>query len=508
MSITSFYFLCFLCVVIIFYYIVPKKLQWWVLLFASVVYYLLGGNPALICYPMITTILCYASGRIIGDGSNLKRKRLGLALGLLGTIGFLFILKYINFGIYTYNGLAQLVSLAEIEAVRFLVPLGISFYTFTMLGYVIDVYFGMEKAADHFFKFALYGLYFPTMISGPILRFREMKDQLYSVHRFQYEQFTFGAQRMLWGFFKKLVISERFAIIANTVYNDYQAYPGIYVWIASFAFLIQLYTDFSGCMDIVLGISQLFGLVLPENFKTPFFSVSISEYWRRWHITLGTWMKDYVFYPILRSRLFQKLGKKNKAVFGKKRGKQITTFMGMFVLWFSVGIWHGGEWNFVIGSGLLHFSYIVIGELLAPAFSRIKEKLSINPKGRMMKVIGMVRTFLLVNFGLIFFRADSVSTAWHMIASMFTKANFRILFDGSVFGLGLDYIEFTIAIVSLIIFVIISTLQECGTAIRESIAGKKIIIRWIIWYALLFYVILLGYYGPGYSVQEFIYKGF
>lgn len=475
---------------------------------ASVVYYLLGDNPWLICVPLATTMLCYISGILIERAKGQAGKRLGLFLALLGTVGILIGLKYINFGIYTYNGIAELASLKQFSPVRFLVPLGISFYTFTMLGYVLDIYFGMEQAVMNPFRFAVYGLYFPTMISGPILRFREIKDQFFTPHKFDYGQVTAGMQRMVWGFFKKLVIAERFAIIVNTVYGQYEAYPGAYVWLASISFLIQLYADFSGCMDIVLGISQMFGLVLPENFKTPFFSTSISEYWRRWHITLGTWMKDYVFYPLLRSKLFQKLGKKNKALFGKKRGKQLTTFLAMFVLWFSVGIWHGGQWTYVIGSGLLHWAYIVIGELLTPAFHALKKKLSIDPRGRLMKAVGMVRTFLLVNFGLIFFKADSVKMAWEMIISMFTRANFYVLFDGSIFDLGLGVIEFIIALISLLLFVLVSVLQERGIAIRERIAGKKLPVRWVIWYALLFYVILLGYYGPGYSVQEFIYKGF
>jgi D-alanyl-lipoteichoic acid acyltransferase DltB (MBOAT superfamily) len=312
---------------------------------------------------------------------------------------------------------------------------------------------------------------------------------------------------MLWGFFKKLVIAERLGMLVDTVYGQYTDYPGAYIWVATACYAFQLYTDFSGAMDIVLGMSESFGIILPENFDTPFFAKSISEYWRRWHITLGTWMKDYVFYPLLRSRFFTNLNQSWKKKFGKKKGKQYATFAGMFVLWFTVGIWHGGDWKYVIGSGLLHWCYIVLEELLAPPCAKAMERLHIDPKGKAVDFVRMVRTFFLVCIGDLFFRAESVGAAFSMLRLSVSTWNPSVLWNGSLFALGLDWMEFLIAVVSLCILWAVSLLHTKGS-VRDRIAGKALTFRWMLWYALLFYVILLGCYGPGYSVSEFIYQGF
>ena len=524
MSITSFYFLLFYALVLLIYYIVPKKGQWVILLLASLLYYLFSDNGFLIFYPLSAVLVCQAgiwrmaqvreraqARRAAGEdpGKEPQRKcRRALAAVILVNVGALFLLKYINFGINTANGIASLFREGELlHGLDWLVPLGISYYSLTLIGYVADVYFEIAKPLKNPGKLALYGMFFPCMLSGPILRFREDGDPLFAPHPFDYVQVTRGMQRMLWGFFKVLVISERMGKIVDTVYGNYGQYPGLYIWIGTVAFAFQLYTNFSGGMDISLGIAQTFGLKLPENFERPFFSRTISEYWRRWHITLGVWMKEYVFYPILRSSLFAGLGKKLRARFGKKKGKQLTTFAGMFLLWFTVGVWHGGDWKYVIGSGLLHWSYIVCGELLGPIYAKGMQKLGIDPKAKWVDGLRVLRTFFLVNIGFVFFRADSVGDAWRMLGLSVSVFNPGILANGSVFTLGLDWIEFTIAAVSLLLLLAVSLLQEKGS-VRERIGRKRLPLRWLIWYALLFYVILLGNYGPDYSAAEFIYQGF
>ena len=506
---TSFYFLCFYACVLILYYLIPKKTQWFFLLLVSLAYYLLSGNGILILYPVFSCLTAYAGTRLMAGTENVKKRRGALAGVIVCLIGILVLLKYVNFGINTINGAAVLFGAEEgiLKGFQFMVPLGLSFYTLSVLSYVIDVYNGIAVLQKNFLKLALYGMYFPAILSGPVMRYREDGEQFFKAHPFDYRQVTFGLQRMVWGFFKTLVISERMNLIVNTVYNNPGEYPGAYVWLATVCYAFQLYTNFSGCMDIVLGMSQTFGLVLPENFSTPFFAKNISEYWRRWHITLGVWMKEYVFYPLLRTGAFTKLGKKLKGRLGKKAGKQLTTFLAMFILWFAVGIWHGGDWKYVIGSGLLHWFYIVSGELLTPFFNRCMEKFKINPKSRWVDVFRILRTFFLVNIGFVFFRADSVSAACQLLRSAVSVWNIGVLFDGSVFTLGLDVIEFIIAVVSLLILFAVSVLQQKGS-VRERIEKKKLPIRFIIWYALLFYTILLGYYGPGYSAAEFIYQGF
>lgn len=508
-SFTSFYFICFYACLLIIYYLIPKKTQWVFLLLSSIVFYLLTGNGVLILYPVLTCLVAYIGMRVMAGTDQIKKRRAALLATVVLLIGTLFVLKYINFGINTINGIAAIFGAEEkvLEGFSWMVPLGISFYTFSVLGYVIDVYNEIAKPQKNFLKVALYGMYFPTILSGPILKYREDGEQFFEPHAFDYRQVTFGLQRMVWGFFKTLVISERMRLVADTVYNDYTNYSGVYIWVATVCFAFQLYTNFSGGMDIVLGMSQTFGLKLPENFQTPFLAKNISEYWRRWHITLGVWMKEYVFYPLLRTKLFAELGKKMKKRFGKKKGKQYTTFLAIFILWFTVGIWHGGDWKYVIGSGLLHWFYIVSGELLTPFFHRFMEKCHINSESRWVDGFRILRTFFLANVGFVFFRADSTGAAVQMLKEGCLLGNVSVLFDGSLFTLGLDWIEFTIAVVSLLILLAVSLMQQKGS-VRERIEKRKLPVRFLIWYALLFYTILLGYYGPGYSAAEFIYQGF
>ena len=340
------------------------------------------GNGLLILYPAVSVTACFLGIRLLAviPAKEQCRRRWILTVMILVNIGILVVLKYVNFGIYTIDGIAQLFGSSKtlIKSVDFLIPLGVSFYTFSLLGYVIDVYNGIAKPQRNYWKLMLYGMYFPVILSGPILKYREHGEQFFVPHRFDYRLVTRGMQRMLWGFFKKLVIAERLGTLVDTVYGGYMEYPGAYIWFATVCYAFQLYTDFSGCMDIVLGMSESLGIVLPENFQTPFFAKSVAEYWRRWHITLGVWMKEYVFFPVLRSPLFTDLNKSWKEKFGKKKGKQYVTFAAMFLLWLTVGIWHGGDWKFVIGSGLLHWVYIVSEELLAPACGRFMDKCRIR----------------------------------------------------------------------------------------------------------------------------------
>ncbi len=511
MGITSFYFLCFFAALFILYYVIPGRMQWALLLVCSVAYYLLGGNGFLIAYPVASVTACYAGIRLISatPAENVRRRKTILFLTILVNIGILVVLKYVNFGIYTIDGIAQLLGSSEtlIESVDFLIPLGVSFYTFSLLGYVVDVYYGIAKPQMNYGKLMLYGLYFPVIISGPILKYREHGEQFFEPHPFDYRRVSRGFQRMAWGFFKKLVIAERLGVLVDTVYGGYADYPGAFIWIATICYAFQLYTDFSGCMDIVLGMSESLGIVLPENFQTPFFACSVAEYWRRWHITLGVWMKEYVFYPVLRTGFFTRLNQSWRKKFGKKKGKQYATFAAMFILWLTVGIWHGGDWKFVIGSGLLHWFYIVMEELLAPPCARLMERWRIDPKGRLIGGIRIVRTFFLVCIGDLFFRAASVGDAFAMLRGAVSVFNPSVLWNGAMLELGLDWIEMGVACVSLLILCGVSVMQQKGS-VRDKIAGMALPLRWIIWYMLLFGVILLGCYGPGYSASEFIYQGF
>ena len=341
MSITSFAFLCCYAVLLLLYYVVPKKMQWGLLLAASIGYFLTAGELWLIIYPIAAIIIVYCGALYIDRVKEQKKKKTALSLIVVFCLLELAVLKYCNFGIYTYNALAMRLSFLSTcsFAINFPVPLGISFYTLALLGYLFDVYYEIGKPQKNFFKFALFGMYFPVMLSGPILRYRDVEEQLYAPHKFDYVQVTYGFQRMLWGFFKKLVIAERMAVIVNTVYGNYTQYPGIYIFIATVCFAFQLYADFSGGMDIVIGLSQTFGLKIAENFRTPYFSKSIQEFWRRWHMSLGSFFRDYVYIPL-----------------GGNRKHQL---LNIAIVWFLTGFWHGASWNFIFW-GIYYGIWLII----------------------------------------------------------------------------------------------------------------------------------------------------
>ena len=503
MELTSFRFLCFFALILFIYYLLPvlrgDRGQRYVLLAASLAYYVFAGNGWLIVFPLaasLVTWLCVRTVRAAGRDGVLRR-RIALAAEILALLGSLAAFKVMG-----YLG---------VRPGGFGAPLGLSFYTFILLGYFLDVYNGIDAGEYDLAGTVLGGMYFPLMTSGPIVRFRESAAQFRESHRLDYDKLTRGLQRMLWGFFKQLVISQRLGKIVDTVYAADSGYTGWYIWLGTVCFAFQLYTNFSGCMDIVLGLSEALGLTLPENFRLPFLATTISEYWRRWHITLGAWMRDMVFYPLLRSRFFMEQGKRLTARFGKKKGKQLNTWGAMFVLWTAVGLWHGGALKYVIGSGLLHWLYIVAGEATKPLSDKLLgEKLHIDLKSRFADVLRVIRTFFLVCIGFVFFRADTTLHACSLLGRALPWRTAAPA-DGGFFAMGLDWIEWGVVLVSLAVMIAAELINEkCSAAggIRGKIAGLPLILRWIVLFALLFYVVLLGEYGPGYSAAEFIYRGF
>lgn len=533
MSLTSFSFLVFFGLLLIFYYILPKKTQWILLLFASILFYCLAGSLFYFCFLASSILTTYAGALLLGGEwekqkawrstkakNSLSREEIALqtktfekkrtivfSFCLFFNLGILFVLKYSKLLVRTGAGILSLFGLnLSIELPSLFLPLAISFYTFQILGYLINVYRGAYEPQKNLGKYALFACFFPQMVSGPISRYNELSETLYAPKSFDYTQVTFGLQRMAWGFFKKLVISERMAVIVNTVYGDYTTYRGTYIIVATIAFAFQLYTDFGGCMDIAIGAAQALGIRVTENFETPYFSKNISEYWRRWHITLGTWLKDYVFYPLLKTDAFVSLQDKCKKKFGKKQGKKLSTYIGMFILWFTVGLWHGGAWKYIVGSGLLHWFYIVSGQVTEPFFKKIIERFRINTECFSFSLFQILRTFTLVCIGFVFFRADSFKVACKMLFYSLIP-NFGILLDGSLFTLGLDVKDFGAGIIALLILFIVSLMHQKGS-VRAKIAEQNIAFRWMLYYGLLFAVIIFGFYGAEYSASDFIYQQF
>ncbi|MCL2671617.1 MAG: MBOAT family protein [Clostridiales bacterium] len=508
MNLISLQFLVFCIALLVLYYLVPKRFQWWLLLLGSAVFFLLTGTPYTIIYLLISIVSAWLAGRYIQTQNNRRRKRAVFIAEIILNVGMLAALKYTNFLLSTTESLVNLFGAnLSLGTVSWVSAIGISFYTLQVVGYLCDVYWGISQAQRNPFKFALFVSYFPQISSGPISRYHQLEELLFAGHGFDHKTVTFGLQRMLWGFFKKLVIAERLTAFVNSVYGAPHTYQGAYIWLGTVAFLIQLYADFSGNMDIVLGLSESLGIRLTENFRAPLFARNVQAFWQRWHITLGAWFKDYVMFPILRSRAWAKMGRRLKTRFGKNTARRIPAWLGMLVLWVGIGIWHGNGWQFIF-QGLWFFCIIVLGQLCAPLFDTLRRKLCIREKSFIWHLFQSLRTCLLFAVGLVFFRAQSLNHAFGMLFSAVTVFNPGAIFSVQTLALlgGWENLRIVLPAIALLLFV--DVLHARGNSLRAWAARQNIALRWVLYYALLFAVLLFGMYGGGYSPGEFIYGGF
>lgn len=531
MTIISVQFIIFSVTLVCLYFLLPKKYQWKILLVFSFLFYLLAGWKGL-AFVLITIITQYILA-IRLDSQNkafeeevtekalkgkekaeLKKKyvtvkRRYVLISVLINIGILCVVKYTNFVIDNMNTIFSYSNITNLRHIDMIVPLGISFYTFQSLGYVIDVYRGKVKAERNILKFALFVSFFPCIIQGPIGRYGELAEQLFSEHEYDYKRVMFGIQRMLWGYIKKLVIAERVAVIVNEVFSNYldKEYSGFIVFIAALLYGIQIYADFSGGMDIVCGLSEILGISLTENFKQPYMAKSVAEFWQRWHITLGAWMRNYLFYPISLSSAFNKLGKQCKKIFGDKAGRVIPTSLASFIVFFIVGVWHGANWKY-IAYGIYNAYFVSTGTLLEDVYEKLRKQFHIDVTRNLWKLFQMLRTLLIVTFGRYLSRGDSLSHAWGLLKATIRECNPWVLFDGSLYKLGLSEKNFRFMLLTIIGLIMVDWIKEKGIRIREVIAQQNIVPRWMIYYAALFGLIIFGMYGVGYNAVSFIYQQF
>lgn len=511
MNITEFSFFIFVGIAVLLYYLIPIKARWVVLLSANL-YFLYNSNSWVLNGIWLGCALV-TYGATVAIGSIREKKPKGAkaitVLAVLVVLGFMLALKDIGFFTALLNRALRLIGKGCPTPV-FSAPIGISYYSLVWIGYILDVFWGTCTVEKNPFKFLAFCGYFPTYTSGPIAKYQDVHDSIVNGNKFSYKNLTFGAQRVVWGLMKKLIISERLAIVVNTIYEDTYRYPGVYVWIAMICFAFQLYTDFSGCIDIVIGIAEMFGIKLPENFDLPFMATSLAEFWRRWHITLGGWLRDYILYPILKSDLFQKIGAKSKKAFGKKIGKKVPTWIGLMISWFLIGFWHGGQWNYIIGVGIFFGVVIILSEMLEPAFNKLKAFLKINTEAASYRIFQRVRTFFIFMTGLSFFRSyDGFTYGVANWKNALTVYNPWVLFDGSLDKLGLDQHDIYILIFFGLLLAGSGLLVHFKKkSVREIIAGQNLVFRWILYLALIYAVIIFGCYGVEFDSASFIYQKF
>ncbi|WP_269476875.1 MBOAT family O-acyltransferase [Hominibacterium faecale] len=528
MSFTSVGFILFIIVTAIVYFIVPLKVRWGILLLASYAFYLLS-SPKTFVFVLITTVTTFFCGKYIGGferqyklyisenkdklsredkkrlkAINQRKKKTILLITLFLNLGILAFLKY--FRVYI-DAMAHLMGFDQFSFdVGILIPLGISFYTFQSISYIIDVYRGTCKPDMNLAKFALFISFFPQIIQGPISRHGQLAHQLYEGHKFDYTRIKFGVQLILWGFFKKLVIADRAAILVKEVFNNYNDYLGFFVIIAVLFYTIQIYADFSGGMEIARGVAQIFGIDLVKNFEQPYFSKSIPEFWRRWHITLGQWCRDYIFYPVSLSKKFGKLGKASRKVLGNRVGKLLPVLIAQLLTFLTIGVWHGADFKY-IAYGLYQAFFIICGILFEPYLIRLTKALKINTETFSWKLFQILRTFVLIVIGRYFSRAASFSAALVMMKNTLVF-NPRVFFDDSLYTLGLTQGDFRLLFIGIVVWLIISLMQEKGISIRETLAEQNLVFRWFIYIAAICAVLIFGIYGSGYDATGFIYREF
>ena len=522
------YLFLFLPIVILIYKLTPKRFRYIILIIASFVCFFMMSNK-LIVFLILSILSIYLCGRLmnkkdkkrdeilekckktekkpIKEKYKKKKKRI-LILTILFNVAFLFYFKYLNFFAGNANIVLKWLNIKySFQILHHLAPIGISFYTLEALSYIIDVYNGKIKAETNLLKVTLFLSFFPQIMEGPIARYSDTAEDLYAGHKVTYKNFCFGYQRILYGLFKKLVIADRLNILVKIIFNEYMNYSGFSVMLGVIGYTVMLYTEFSGTMDIVIGSGEIFGIRIPENFRQPFFSKNISEFWTRWHISLGLWFKDYIFYPVSLSKPMRSLTVKARKKLGNHFGSLISGTIALFTVWFLNGLWHGAGWTFLF-FGMYHFFMILMGNIFEPLIIKICSVLHINRKNIFYRVFQTVKMTILVFIGELFFRAPSMKVAFEMLNRMFTKISFRAVKNGELLSLGMDIYDYIVLILAIVFIFVIGILKEKGKNIREDVSNKNIFLRWMLYYAFIVIIIVFGAYGIGYEPVEPIYADF
>lgn len=503
MTLLSLNFFLMLAVSLILYYATKKK-QKYILLFTSFFFFCCiskGKVFYMLSILLGITLVTYLGGITIQKLKGTKRTfAVTLSVILLASILFLFKYAY-NLG----NEVLKIFkSSTDISFLQLAAPVGISYFTLSAIGYLFDVYWKTYDAEKNIADIALFVSYFPAITSGPVLRFKDFKNQLDISHSLKYENFDYGLRRMLWGYFKKAVISERFAIVVKTVFDNYATFSGYEICFALICYAFQLYTDFSGCMDIIIGASKLFDFSLPENFNAPFLARTIPDFWRRWHISLGNWFKDYVMYPILKTETFQRIGQWANKTFGKKYGKKIPTLLSTFVLWFLIGIWHGGVAYYFMASAFIPCLLLTMSSLFEPLADWFGAKVKINKNCFSFVLFQRIRTMFLMLLVWLFVCSHSISRGFSIIKHSFMTLSLSYLKNISLAKFNISIKTLLTMIGSLAVLYLADYLKEQKTSIYDALNQQNKIFKICILYAEVLTIALFGHIG----ISQFIYFQF
>lgn len=523
-----YYLAIFLPVMVILYNVCPKKYRPMMLIVGSYIYfYSISGK--LLIYLLFSTMSIHHIGLWLTDiqsqrnivlkeaakeekkaikAEYLKKQRKVLAFGVLLHLGILLTVKYTPFFATNINTLFDVMGVnVTLTIPKIMMPIGISFYTLQAVSYIFDVYRETIPADKNICRLALYMSFFPQIMEGPISRYSDTAMNLYKGEKTTYECLTLGLQRILFAMVKKMVVADRLNDFIQEIFSNYSQYDGGVILIGAICYTIQLYMEFSGTMDIVIGTAQIFNVRLPENFKQPFFSRTISDFWSRWHITLGTFFKDYIFYPLTMSKPLKKLTTKARKRLGNHLGPMLAGAIALFSVWLSNGLWHGAGWQYIF-FGMYHFVLILTGNIVEPYSRKLLTKLHIKKEGLPYGIFSIIRTAGLVVIGELFFRAEGLKAGMIMFKNIICNFSFGSIINGSIFTLGMDKYDFLIVAISVVIIFVVSLLKENSINVRGEIAKKPIIVRWLVYYAIIMFIIIFGAYGRGYTPVDPIYANF
>ena len=524
MTIISYEFLLFTAVFILIYFIFPKRAQWYVILAGNVVFYAFSGLDNLLIV-LATSASSYffsvkmqenlirqneliagldrKEARAIKEQMKESRKKL-LVTALVIVIGVLAFLKYYNFAIQSINSLFHMDRLPGLDLIA---PLGISYYTFMLISYLVDVYNGKVKVEKNLAKFFAYILYFPQITQGPIARYNEVAPQIFAEHDFDYDTLRKGIWLMIWGYFKKLVIANRVSPYVLYIINPGNGVQGPSLLLAPLLFSVQVYCDFSGCMDIVRGISECLGIKLSENFERPYFSKTLPEFWRRWHISLGAFFREYVFYPVSTTKLFLKINTKSRKRFGNEAGRVIASCLPIMCVWILTGLWHGAGTNY-IAWGLYHGILICLSTAIEKPAAQWSEKLHMNRECFAWKLFQMLRTFSLCVVGRVFFITGSLGHSLYVFRNIFFTAGRPV----NVFA-DCSPLEAAVICLSCAVLFSVSVVQERmknkgdTRTIRDWFITRSLPLRWAVIIAGVLFIFIFGAYGSG-TGSSFVYERF
>ena len=497
MEFNSINFMIFFPVVLALYFVIPKALrQIWLL--AASYYFYMSWNARYALLIAASTLITYVSGIAIERYRDSGRtgRRLTVLFSCLGiNLGILLFFKYGNFLIASLDRGLELLHIGSVDQrFYFLLPVGISFYTFQALGYTIDVYRGDVRAETNLIRYALFVSFFPQLVAGPIERSKNLLSQMQNIAEIKLwnaRRVTSGTILMIWGFFVKMVIADRAAVLVNTVFDNYRMYGSTELVLAAVFFALQIYCDFGSYSLIAIGAAKIMGFELMENFNTPYFACSRREFWSRWHISLSTWFRDYLYIP---------LG-------GNRRGRARKA-ANIMIVFLASGLWHGADWSYVVWGGI-HGAYQVIGDYLASFREKCIRKLRVNTACFSWKFLQTAVTFVLVVFAWIFFRADSIGDALQYIRRIWVRPTPWVLFNGEIFTLGLDRPEMNILFVAICMLGLVDLVRY-----RKKMTLDVFLMQQNLWFrggvmiGLVVLIFVCGKYGVGFDPQQFIYFQF